>query len=111
MKRSVKHTSISTIISELESYEICAGLNKTELTYSKCEDPTATCSSSSVIRHTVPLKPEHYEEDGPPFQACIFIRSLDCELLCGDSSCSSCTSKKSLLVSRKRKAKVNHLSP
>ena len=105
MKRSVKHTSISTIISQLESYEICAGLNKTELTYSKCEDPTATCSSSSIIRHTVPLKPEHYEEDGPPFQACIFIRSLDCELLCGDSSCSSCTKQEKSFSKQKEKSK------
>ena len=84
LKRSVKHTSISTIISKLESYEICEGLNKNEHTYSKCEDASPSCSPSSVIRHTIPIKPENYEEDGPPFQACIFLRSLDCELLCGN---------------------------
>lgn len=67
MKRSVKHTSISTIMSQLENYEICAGLNKSELRYSKCEDPSPTCILSSIIRLTIPLKPEHYEEDGPPF--------------------------------------------
>ena len=108
MKGSVKHTSISTVMSELESYEICAGLNKTELAYSKCEDPTATgtCSSCNVIRHTIPLKPEHYEEDGSPFQASIYIRSPDCELLCGDSSCSSCSKQEKAFSKQNEKSKV-----
>ena len=93
-------------MSELERYEICAGLNKTELAYSKCEDPTATCSSSNVIRHTIPLKPEHYEKDSPPFQACIYIRSPDCELLCDDSSCSSCSKQEKSFSKQTEKSKV-----
>ena len=93
-------------MSDLESYEICAGLSKTELTYSRCEDPSGTCSSSNVIRHTIPLKPEHYEEDGPPFQACIYIRSPDCELLCRDSSCSSCSKQETSFNKQKGKSKT-----
>ena len=55
-----------------------------------CEDPTPACGSSSVMRHTIPIERQHYEEDGPPFQAKVFIRSEQCELLCNDISCSSC---------------------
>ena len=87
-KRSIKHTSISTIMSKLESFE---GIIKNELAFSK--DPSPSCSSCCVVRYTVAVKLEHYEEDGPLFQACIFLKSPDCELLCGGTSCSNCSSQ------------------
>lgn len=111
LKRSVKYTSISTIMSKLESFEICEGLDKNEITYLKCEDPSPGCSSSSVIRHTVPIKLEHYEEDGPPFQACIFLRSPDCELLSGDISCSNCIKQEKAIIKQKEKANIQQPQP
>ena len=35
------------------------------------------------MRHTIPIERQHYEEDGPPFQAKVFIRSEQCELSLG----------------------------
>ena len=95
--RSLKHTTISTILSQLEGYEICEGLDNNELTLSKCEDPAPT--SSGVIRHTVPLKLEHHDEDGPGFQARIFLRAPDCELVCKDVPCTNCQEKERQLIS------------
>ena len=84
--RSLKHTTISTILSQLETYEICEDIDQNELTLSKCEDPNPTVenpgpTSSGVIRHTVPLKLEHYDDDGPSFQARTFLRAPDCKLV------------------------------
>ena len=111
LKRSLKHTSISNIMAQLEGYDICEGLDKNELTYSKCEDPSPTHSSSSVIRHTVPINPEHYDEDGPPFQAHIFLRSPDCELLCRDSPCPKCSMHEKSIHKPKEKSHVQPPQP
>jgi hypothetical protein len=113
LKRSLKHTSISTIMAQLESFEICEGLEKNELAYSKCEDPSPTHSSSSVIRHTVPMNPEHYDEDldGPPFQVQVFLRSPDCELLCPDNSCSKCRMQDKVVQRPKEKSHVQPPQP
>jgi hypothetical protein len=56
--------------------------------------------------HTIPIKPENYEEDGAPFQACIFFRSLDCELLCGNISCSNCIKQDKSVSKQKEKHNV-----
>ena len=88
-KRSLKYTTISTLMSTLEGAEICEGLTKDEHANAMCEDPSPS-GSSSLMRHTIPIERKHYEEDGPPFQAHVFIRSENCELLCDDILCSSC---------------------
>jgi hypothetical protein len=88
-KRSLKYTTISTLMSTLEGAEICEGLTKDEHANAMCEDPSLS-GSSSLMRHTIPIERKHYEEDGPPFQAHVFIRSENCELLCDDILCSSC---------------------
>ena len=98
-------------MSKIESYEICEGINNNELTISKCEDPSPSCSSSSVVRHTVALKLEHYEEDGPSFQACIFLKSPECEMLCSDISCSNCTKQKKSMNKQKMKLGVQQPQP
>ena len=82
-KRSLKYTTISTLMSTLEGAEICEGLTKDEHANAMCEDPSPS-GSSSLMRHTIPIERKHYEEDGPPFQAHVFIRSENCELLCDD---------------------------
>ncbi|CAB4007563.1 Hypothetical predicted protein [Paramuricea clavata] len=100
-KRSLKFTSISTLMTTLESARICEGLNKEEHIVSLCEDPSPTCGSSSVMRHTIPIERKLYEEDRPPFQTRVFIRSEHCELLCNDISCSKCIQKEKSLCKMK----------
>ena len=61
--------------------------------------------------HTIPIKPENYEEDGAPFQACIFFRSLDCELLCGNISSSNCIKQDKSVSKQKEKHNVQPPQP
>ena len=90
----------------MEGAQICEGLSMDEHVNAICEDPTPACGSSSVMRHTIPIERQHYEEDGPPFQAKVFIRSEQCELLCNDISCSSCVKQeRSLGKMKENKAK------
>ena len=98
-------------MSKLESYEICEGIIMNELTFSKCKDPSPSCSPGSAIRHTVALKLEHYEEDGLSFQACIFLRSPECEMLCSDTSCSNCTKQEKSINKQKKKLDVQQPQP
>lgn len=111
LKQSTKHTTISTILSKLQPYDVCEGLDKNEHTCSKCVDPSSVPYSSDVIRHTAPIKPEKYEEDGPPFQACIFLRSANCELLCDHTSCSSCTMQERSILGQEKKAEMKSSQP
>ena len=105
-KRSVKYTSISSLMSTLEGAQICEGLSIDEHVNAICEDPTPARGSSSVMRHTIPIERQHYEDGGPPFQAQVFIRSENCQLLCDDISCSSCIKQeRSLGKMREIKAK------
>ncbi len=55
-KRSLKHTSISTLMATLQSAQICEGLSKEEHIVSLCEDPIPSCGGSSVMRHTIPIE-------------------------------------------------------
>ena len=96
-KRSLKHTSISTLMATLQSAQVCEGLSKEEHIVSLCEDPSPSCGTSSVMRHTIPIERKFYKEDGPPFQARVFIRSEHCKLLCNDISCSDCIKKETSL--------------
>ena len=52
------------------------------------------------------LKLEHYEEDGPSFQACVFLRSPEGEMLCSDTSCSNCTKQEKSINKQKEKLDV-----
>ena len=105
-KRSIKYTSIFSLMFTLEEASICEGLSIDEHVNAICEDPTPASGTSSVMRHTIPIERQHYEEDGPPFQTKVFIRSEQCELLCNDISCSSCIKQeRSLGKMRENKAK------
>ena len=100
----------------LQSAQICEGLSKEEHIVSLCEDLSPSCGTSSAMRHTIPIERTFYEEDGPPFQARVFIRSEHYKLLCNDISCSDCIKKHPLgkrkrIQSREEKSlsKVMHL--
>ena len=73
-KRSLQFTTLSTLLSTVEGSQICDGLIRSEL-----KEPTP-----SIVMHTVPLHMQHYEEDGPPFQTHVFMRSANCHMLCND---------------------------
>ncbi len=110
-KRSRKYTSISTILSTLETAQICEGLSKEEHINALCEDPTPISGPSSVMKHTIPIERKHYEEDGPPFQAHVYIRSENCELLCSDIACPSCSKLESTLGKMKESKAKQTLEP
>jgi hypothetical protein len=51
--------------------------------------------TSRVTKHTVPVAPELYSDDGPPFKVKVFARSENCSVLCNledQELCSSCSS-------------------
>ena len=52
--------------------------------------PQCHHTTYSIIRHTVPIKPEKYEENSPPFQATAFIRAQGCEILTSSDRCLTC---------------------
>ena len=110
-KRSLKYTTISTLMTTLESFQICEGLSKKEHIVSICEDPSPTCGISSVMRHTVPIEQKFYEDDGPPFQAHVFIRSEHCDLLCNSNSCAECIKKERSLEKMKTSTEKKATEP
>ena len=59
-------------MSTLKEASICEGLSIDEHVNAICEDPTPACGTSSVMRHTIPIERQHYEEDGPPFQTSFY---------------------------------------
>ena len=91
-------TSISTILSTLEEATICDGLTKDELTNSICEDPIPAQGRSNIIRHTIPIQRQYYEEDGPAFQAHIFMRSENCEMISNNNPVPVVLSRKGSLA-------------
>ena len=48
-KRSLKHTSISTLMATLQSAQICEGLSKEEHVVFLCENPSPCCGTSCVM--------------------------------------------------------------
>lgn len=88
-------------MASLEDLTICQGLTITEQTNSLCDDPIPTTEYSRILRHSVPIRPDEYEENGPPFQSSIFIRDKDCEMLAESSPCSTCDETEQSLIKSK----------
>ena len=54
----------------------------------------------------MPIIPDKYEENGPPFQSSIFIRDRDCEMLAENSPGLTChETEQSLIKSKERSDK------
>ena len=98
-------------MSTLEGAQICEGLSIDKHVSAICEYPATACGSSSITRHTIPIESYHYEEDGPPFQAKVFISSEQCELLCNDISCSSCPEQERFLGKTKQNKAKQAVEP
>ena len=71
-KRSVRHTTLSSILSSLEQFQLCDGLPVDEPFISVAVDPSSDNCFASIIRHTVPINREQYDANGPPFQTRVF---------------------------------------
>ena len=109
-KRSVRNTTLSSILSLLQQFQVCDGLPFEEPFVSVAVDPSSDHCFGNIIRHTVPISQNHYDVDGPPFQARVFLRSHDCYVLCDGGV----TTQKSLSKSqRKQKSpkKLNRFHP
>ena len=76
-----------------------------------CDDPIPTGESSRILRHSVPIKPDEYEDNGPPFQSSIFIRDKDCEMLAESSPCSTCDETEQSLIKSKERSDKNTIEP
>ena len=103
-KRSVRNTTLSSILSSLQLFQVCDGLPFEESFVSVAVDPSSDHCFGNIIRHTVPISQNHYDVDGPPFQARVFLRSHDCHVLCDGGKCDSCNNtEKSFQKSAKAK--------
>ena len=74
----------------MQSLSLCLGLPETP--YDAVDHVVGT---SRVTKHTVPVAPELYSDDGPPFKVKVFARSENCSVLCNledQELCSSCSS-------------------
>ncbi len=103
-KRSVRYSTLSSILTTIIDLNLCGGLPVEEPFNSLAADPSTDCSGE-IIRHTVPIKVEIYNENGCSYQAKTYLRSHDCDVLCDDAQCTSCEKvEKSLQKSSKAKA-------
>ena len=89
-KRSLFHISASSLCKVVQSLYLCPGLP--EIPHDAVDPVVGT---SRVTKHTVPVAPELYSDDGPPFKVKVFARSENCSVLCNledQELCSSCSS-------------------
>lgn len=86
-KHSVSYVSISSLITEIGSLNVCPGLPPSEEL--PATDPVG--GISELTRHTVLLCPEIYCDQDLSFQVSIYLRSADCVVLqmSGKDSCDS----------------------
>ena len=90
-KRSVRHATLSSLLSSLLQFQLCDGLPFEQSFISVAVDLISSDHCfENVIRHTVPVSQEHYDTDRPTFQAKVFLRSHDCHVLCDGDKCKNC---------------------
>jgi hypothetical protein len=91
-------------LSSLQQLQLCGVLLVEEPFNTVAADPSSDCSGN-IVCHTVPINVEKYEETGPLFQAKVFLRSDDCNILSPEDQCTNCKNKEqSLQKSLKAKA-------
>ena len=81
-KRSLFHVTISA----LRNCAIICCLFRFGSTVYKCLNPY----NSTTTYHSVPLRTDVYDENGPPFQVDLFFRSNDSFVLCNENKCNTC---------------------
>ena len=92
----MRYTTLSTLLSLLQQLLLCSGLPVKEPFNTIAVDPSSDCSGN-VVRHTVPINVKKYDETGPLFQAKIFLRSDDCNILSHEDQCLNCKNKEQSL--------------
>ena len=59
----------------------------------------------------MPIRPDKYEEDVLPFQATVFIRAQDCEVLSNSHRCSTCVDTKKRIYQKKERPEKKMSEP
>ena len=104
-KRSIKSVEdMQELLSTIETSKICEGVGEGIESRSAAIDPNADITafgSRTVVRHSIPKLPSPKQ-----FEATVFFRSIDCQVImeASDELCNSCskTSKQLRKVAKKR---------
>ena len=110
-KRSMQYNLLTSVISTLEELTVCDGVANNELTSPFICDPSSSTDPTQIIRHTVPIRPEEYEGNSPPFKATVFIRAQDCEVLTNSDRCSTCVETEKHISQKKERSEKKMSEP
>ena len=111
MKRPMQHTLLTPVISTLEGLAVCEGLANNEITRPLICDPGTTSYPTQIIRHTVPIRPEEYKVSDVPFEATVFIRAWDCEVLTNIHHCSTFVDTEKHITQKKERSEKKMSEP
>jgi hypothetical protein len=102
-----------SVFSSLQQFQLCGGIPVEESFNLIAVDPSSDCCFGNIVRHTVPLNLESYDDNGLLFQARVFLRSYDCEVLCEGDKCADCEMKGKFMQKsfEKKAAKEAHKVP
>lgn len=75
---SLKTITISDLINELQSYELCSGVDKEHM------------GKTKIIAHSIPVKFTVSLNMDEPFLSNMYFRTIDCEILTNNSICLTC---------------------
>ncbi|CAB3991752.1 Hypothetical predicted protein [Paramuricea clavata] len=59
----------------------------------------------------MPIRPEEYEGNAPPFQATVFIRAQDCEMFTNSDHCSTCVDTEKHISQKKERLEKKTSEP
>ena len=99
-KCSLFHITAPSLCEAIQAFSFCPGLPEVL----NAVDPVHCVSR--ITRHSVPIAPELYCDDGPPFKVKVFVRSENCAVLCNLAKEESCQSCLSTFEAQKRKADI-----
>ena len=66
--RSVRHATLSSILSSLQQFQLCDGISAEDLFISVAVDPSSDHYFGNIIRHTVPMNQQQYDANGLHFR-------------------------------------------
>ena len=99
-KRSLFHITAPSLCKAIQAFSVCPGLPE----IFDAVDPID--GILRITRHSVPIAPELYCDDGPPFKVKVFARSENCAVLCNLAEEESCQSCLSTFQTQQRKADI-----